>query len=70
MSIEKHLVEQTIKTGNLGNKELAATPYHRINNIFLFVKNILKRILFGSLKLAGFEGMNLSETADFVFNFF
>ena len=26
-------------------------------------KSILKRILYGSLKLAGFEGMNLSQTA-------
>ena len=27
---------------------------------FDFSENILKRILYGSLKLAGFEGMNLS----------
>ena len=54
----KNLVQK--KTEHLEKKELAATPYHRINNIFDFSKNILKRILYGSLKLAGFEGMNLS----------
>ena len=45
-------------------KELAATPYHRTNNMFLFFKNILKRILYGSFNLAGFEGMNLSYTTE------
>ena len=52
--------KQIKKTENLGKQELAATPYHRINNNFDFSKNILKRILYGSVKLAGFEGMNLS----------
>ena len=27
----KNLVEKNLKTENLGKKELAATPYHRIN---------------------------------------
>ena len=31
-----------------------------LTTFFDFSKNILKRILYGSLKLAGFEGMNLS----------
>ena len=31
-----------------------------LTTFFDFSENILKRILYGSLKLAGFEGMNLS----------
>ena len=31
-----------------------------LTTFFDFPKNILKRILYGSLKLAGFEGMHLS----------
>ena len=31
IKIEKKLVEQKLKTEHLGKKELAATPYHRIN---------------------------------------
>ena len=31
-----------------------------LTTFFAFSKDLLKRILYGSLKLAGFEGMNLS----------
>ena len=46
------------KKRNRGN----ATPQDQQHFVF-FQKNIPKRILYGSLKLAGFEGMNLSQTA-------
>ena len=34
IKFEKHLVGKNIKTENIGKKELAATPYHRINSFF------------------------------------
>ena len=36
IKFEKNLVEKKIKTGNIGKKELAATPYHRISCFFFY----------------------------------
>ena len=65
INFERNLVEQKLKKAKLLEKKnsrqchtIGLTPF------FDFSKNILKRILYGSLKLAGFEGMNLSQTAE------
>ena len=61
MKIEKHLVEQlNKKTEILEKKNSRQRHTIGLTTSFDFSKNILKRILYGSLKLAGFEGMKLS----------
>ena len=48
------------KTNILEKKNSRQRHTIGLTTFFDFSKNILKRILYGSLKLAGFEGMNLS----------
>ena len=58
---KKKLVENNCKKTKILEKKNSRQRHTiGLTTIFDFSKNILKRILYGSLKLAGFEGMNLS----------
>ena len=55
------MVEKNKNTTNILEKKNSRQRHTiGLTTIFDYSKNILKRILYGSLKLAGFEGMNLS----------
>ena len=58
---EKNQVGQKFKKPKILEKKNSRQRHTiGLTTFFDFSKNILKRILSGSLKLAGFEGMNLS----------
>ena len=61
INYEKQTGQNKLKTSKiLGKKNSRQRHTIGLPTVFDFSKNILKRILYGSLKLAGFEGMNLS----------